>query len=274
MNELFRLSRLLTRTVPLLAFLTVFPRYSAAQGPQAVVTDSVAVADSSVASPDSTSAAGVEPLDPLVRFRSRSTLSLLFTDTLLSRPIRPQAFSLAFPFYLDDALRLAPSMVSGDSLGNGYPRRFSPLGAGFAATGVFLDGMQLADPLSERVDWRLVPVEIVAQGAVISGGAHSGVAGWSDEVHLFTHYPSVPSAVSRMGISGGAYEINKVGGGVRRSVFGTGAVHVQINKIQQSTEDFAVRVENIQYYTRFQQQLSPGALLAVDGLFFSDDFRR
>ena len=120
----------------------------------------------------------------------------------------------------------------------------------------------------------MVPVEILAR-ADIRGSAHSGAHGWSDEVHLLTRNPRRnPRPRPHMGISGGAYDINKVGGGLRRRMFRTGAIQVQINKIQQSTEDFTASVENIQFYTRVQQQLSPRALLAIDGLFFSDGLRR
>ncbi len=232
------------------------------------------VADSLAVEPDSAGVARMAPLDPLVAFRSRSALSLLFADTLSSLKLTPHQLDSAFPFYLDDAIRMLSSFTGGDSLGNGYARLSSSLGGGFASTGVFLDGMQLADPLTLRVDWRMLPVEIVERAAYIIGGGQSGVAGWADEVHLFSRYPAVPTPLTQMGISGGAYEINKVGGGLRRRMFGSGAIHVYINKIQQSTEDFDARVENIQYYTRLQQQLSPGALLAVDGLFFSNTHRR
>ncbi len=244
-------------------------------------SDSTAVADPAAVAGDSLSAAATDstggpkliPLDPLVAFRSRSTLSLLFADTLSPLNLTPGELDLAFPFYLDDAIRLLRPFTGGDSLGNGAPRLVSSTGGGFASTGVFLDGMQLADPLTSRVDWRMLPAEIVGRAAYIGGGGQSGVVGWADEIHLFSRYPRVATPETHMGISGGAYEINKVGGGLRRRIFGGGAVHVYINKIQQSTEDFDARVENIQYYTRLQQQLSPGALLAVDGLFFSDSYR-
>ncbi len=240
----------------------------------AVADSARAVTDSLTAAADSAGAPRMEPLDPLVALRARGTLSLLFADTLSSRNLSPRQFARAFPFYLDDVVRLLGSFTGGDTLGNGYARQISSPGAGFASTGVFLDGMQLADPLTSRVDWRILPVEIVQRASYIDGGSLGGVAGWADEIHLFSRYPGPAIPVTRMGIGGGAYEINKVGGGLRRKMFGSGAINVQINKIQQSTEDFNAKVENIQYYTRVQQQLSPAALLAVDGLFFSDSYRR
>ena len=200
--------------------------------------------------------------------------------------MRPEVYSSAGPLsfdtrfteksyaiYLDELFRLAPQFMLGDSLGNGYPRRFSPFGGGFAATGVYLDGMPLNDPLTGAVDWRMLAPEVLSRASVYSGGTGTGYEGWADEVFLAGQPAAPAEAVSRMGIAGGAYGMNKVSGGLRRKMFSGGALHVQINKIQQNTEDFRSKVEHIQYYTRLEQKIGDRALLSADGLFFSNDHR-
>jgi len=205
--------------------------------------------------------------------RSRTGLVALLADSLGCRKFSGSLLERSFPLYLDDIFRLDPAMVSGDSLGNGYARKFSPLGAGFEAVCVFLNGMPLADPLTGSVDWRLVAPEIVGRAFALSGGAFSGLYGGSEEIHLFTKQARLESASSEMRIAGGSYNINKVAGGLRRRLFGAGALHVRINKIQQSTEDLANKVEQIQYFARLERSINSRMLLSVDGLFFSNDFR-
>jgi len=217
------------------------------------------------AAADSSSAGTIQP----VGTQSRLDLgpgeeSLLFDSRFIEK---------SYALYPDEVFRLVPAFMLGDSLGNGYPRRFSPLGCGFGATGVSLDGMPLNDPLTGAVDWRMIAPEILDQAAVCYGGTGSGYEGWTDEVSLgsLTAAPSQP--VSRMGIAGGAYSVNKVSGGLRRRMFGSGGIHVQINKIQQNTEDFASKVEHIQYYTRLEQKIGRLGVVSADGLFFSNDQR-
>ncbi len=226
--------------------------------------DSVAARDSLPSMP---------PLTANLFLRRSTGLAALLADSLGRQELSPGQLEKSFPLYLDDVFRLNPAMVSGDSLGNGYARKFSSLGAGFEAVRVFLNGMPLADPLTGSLDWRLVAPEIVGSAFALSGAAFSALYGGSEEIHLFTKQARVRSASSEMGIAGGAYNINKVAGGLRRRLFGTGALHVQINKIQQSTEDFANKVEQIQYFTHLERSLGSRALLSVDGLFFSNDRR-
>jgi len=226
--------------------------------------DSVAARDSLPCKP---------PLAANLFLRSSTGLAALLADSLGRQELSPGQLEKSFPLYLDDVFRLSPAMVSGDSLGNGYARKFSPLGAGFEAVRVLLNGMSLADPLTGSLDWRLVAPEIVGSAFALSGAAFSALYGGSEEIHLFTKQARVRSASSEMGIAGGAYNINKVAGGLRRRLFGAGALHVQINKIQQSTEDFANKVEQIQYFTHLERSLNSRALLSADGLFFSNDHR-
>ena len=226
---------------------------------------------------DSTAVTDSLPADSLLAaklfLRGSTGLAALLADSLGREELSSAQLEQSFPLYLDDIFRLDPSLVSGDSLGSGYASKFSPLGAGFEAAQVFLNGMPLSDPLTGSMDWRLVAPEIVGSAFTLSGGAFSAVYGGSDEIHLFTKQARVRPASSEMGIAGGAYNINKVGGGLRRGLFGTGALHVQINKLQQSTEDFASKVEQIQYFTRLERSLNSRMLLSVDGLFFSSDRR-
>jgi hypothetical protein len=226
--------------------------------------DSVAGADSLPSAPS---------LAANLFLRSSTGLAALLADSLGRKELSGGQLERSFPLYLDDVFRLDPSMVGGDSLGNGYARRFSPLGSGFEAVRVLLNGMPLDDPLTGSVDWRLVAPEIVGSAFALSGGAFSAIHGGSDEIHLFTKQARVQSASSEMGIAGGAYNINKVAGGLRRSLFGAGALHVRINKIQQSTEDLANKVEQIQYFTRLERSINSRMLLSLDGLFFSNEFR-
>ena len=208
-----------------------------------------------------------------LRLRGQSAPAALLADSLGVEELAPARLKLAYPLYLDDIFRLNPAFVSGDSLGNGYARKFSSLGTGFAGTGVYLNGMPLDDPLTGQVDWRILAPEILGGASVIRGGAFGGARGWADEVYLTTRRPDPALSASSMEIAGGAYDINKVAGGLRRRMFGSGALHVQINKIQQTTEDFVNRVEHIQYYNRVEWSLGRKTLLSADGLFFSNDQR-
>lgn len=168
--------------------------------------DSVAARDSLPCKP---------PLAANLFLRSSTGLAALLADSLGRQELSPGQLEKSFPLYLDDVFRLSPAMVSGDSLGNGYARKFSPLGAGFEAVRVLLNGMSLSDPLTGSLDWRLVAPEIVGSAFALSGAAFSALYGGSEEIHLFTKQARVRSASSEMGIAGGAYNINKVAGGAQ-----------------------------------------------------------
>jgi len=73
-----------------------------------------------------------------------------------------------------------------------------------------------------------------------------------------------------MGISGGSFQLNRVGGGLQRGLFGRGGLQVDINKIQQEEESFFFDFQQIQYYTRLEQSIGEKAVLSLDGLYFAD----
>ncbi len=189
-----------------------------------------------------------------------STMELEFTSEHLRR---------SRPFYLDDLFRRLPGYLAGDSLGNGYPRRLSLAGAGFDAPQVRLDGMPLNDPLTGGFDWRMVSPRVLAGVALGQDHAFGSPTGGVGQVDLLSARADLPEARSELGIAGGAYAINQVGGGLQRTLFGSGALNVQLNKTQQSTEDFDNEVEEIQFFTRLEQALGRRQLLSLDGLFFS-----
>ncbi|HUU28700.1 MAG TPA: hypothetical protein VM123_12890 [archaeon] len=205
--------------------------------------------------------------------RSKLGLSLPDLDSLSRFEISSLEFKKSFPLYLDDMFRLRSFFMSGDSLGNGYSRKFNPLGAGFDAVRVNLNGMPLNDPLTGMVDWRMLAPEIADRAIVISGGALNSMSGGAEEICLLSARTDLPVSSSQMRIAGGSYDINKLGGGLRRSLFRSGGIQVQINKIQQSTEDFTQKIEEIQYFTHLEKSLASSALLSLDGLFFSNDQR-
>ena len=282
MNVTARLIRLLTRA----ALFTALSISAVSARPHPADTLSVAkpplpavspVIDDSLAASDSTLADSTEPLkplDPLVAFRARSTLSMLYSDTLELQTVRPMAIARSFAFYADDILRLAPSLAGGGQPGQRLPA-------------------QVLDPGRwVRIHRRVPGRGRSGRPADIAGGLAHGAGGNPGAGRYPGQCAQRRARLERRGppadpltrrnprprptweSARGAYDINKVGGGLRRRMFRTGAIQVQINKIQQSTEDFTASVENIQFYTRVQQQLSPRALLAIDGLFFSDGFRR
>ncbi len=201
--------------------------------------------------------------------RSHLALAALLTDSLERSEITPGQLRRSGAFYLDDLLRLNSCLLSGDSLGNGYVEKFSPLGAGFDQMRCYLNGMPLTDPLTGEVDLRMVAPEILERVLILPSGGFSGPKSGAQEIHLVTRQADIPTSQSRMGIFGGSYQINKVGGGLRRRLFGSAALHVDINKIEQRTEDLALKVEQIQYFTHLEQKLGGKVLLSADGLFFS-----
>ncbi|MEA1996762.1 MAG: hypothetical protein U9N45_03955, partial [Gemmatimonadota bacterium] len=222
--------------------------------------------------PADSSAVGAPWLADELILRSRTGLAALLTDTSALGAVRSRHdLEGSHAFYLDDVFRLRPSYLSGDSLGNGYSRKFNPLGAGFDALAVNLNGMPLDDPLTGMVDWRMLEPDVIGRAFMVDGGALSGPRGGAGEVNLLSRRVDLPTAASRMRIAGGAYDINKIGGSIRRRIFGSAAVHVDINRIQQSTEDFSSEVEEIQYFTRLEKTLGGSALLSLDGLYFSTD---
>ena len=102
-----------------------------------------------------------------LRFRGRSALAALLEDSLELEKLGPERLNRTYPLYLDDIFRLNPFFVSGDSLGNGYARKFSSLGTGFEGTGVYLNGMPLDDPLTGQVDWRIVAPEVLGEAMFV-----------------------------------------------------------------------------------------------------------
>ncbi|MEA2062232.1 MAG: TonB-dependent receptor [Gemmatimonadota bacterium] len=213
----------------------------------------------------------VRSLPSSVRARSSLALAAYLADSLGAVEFTPGRLRRSGAYYIDDFLRLDPFLVSGDSLGNGYAKKLSPLGAGFDQVRYFLNGMPLTDPLTGGVDLRMVSCDVLERVLILPFGAFSGARGGAQEVHLVTRRADVPVACSRMGIFSGSYQINKLGGSLRRRLFDTAALHVDINKIEQRTEDLEIKVEQIQYFTRLEKRLGSGALLSVDGLFFSND---
>jgi len=205
--------------------------------------------------------------------RSRLALTALLADSLERIDITPGQLRRSAAFYIDDLLRLNSFFLSGDSLGNGYANKFNPLGAGFDQVRYFINGMPLTDPLTGDLDLRMIAPEILERIVILPSAGFSGPGSGAQEVHLVTRRADVPVSRSRMGIFGGSYLINKLGGGLRRRLFGSAALHVDINKIEQRTEDLSLKVKQIQYFTRLEKSLWGSALLSADGLFFSNDKR-
>jgi hypothetical protein len=174
----------------LCSILPVITLWPLAAGLPAQVIDSVS-APGDTAAPavaDTVTQEPTQPLDPLVAFRSRSSQSLMFADTLSSRQFGYPQLTTAFPFFMDDLLRMSPAYFSGDTLGNGHSRQFSPLGGGFAAAGAYLNGMQLADPLTRRVDWRMVSPQIISQAAVLNAGRFDWTSGYEKEMAFGSYH--------------------------------------------------------------------------------------
>ena len=180
------------------------------------------------------------------------------------------ALELSRPVNLADMLYPLPGFGAGDSLGHGYPVGFSYMGAGFDQVRPSLNGMPLVDPLTGVFDYRSVNPEILQRLSLTPGAVGRGPYGGAAALELGSLFSAPGETFSRLGISGGAYEINRMGGGLRRGLFKRGALHVDINKIQQSDEHFRRDFENIQFYSRLQQCLGDNAILSVDGLYFSD----
>lgn len=178
--------------------------------------------------------------------------------------------ALSYPVNLADMLYPAPGMTAGDSLGNGYPVGFSYLGTGFDQVRPTLNGMPLVDPLTGTFDYRSISPDILRNIRLSPGAVGSGPYGGAAALELSSHFSTPGLTISRMGISGGSFEINRMGGGLRRGLFGRGALQVDINKVQQSAEDFHADFENVQFYSRLEQGLGESALFSVDGLYFSD----
>ncbi|MBN2289254.1 MAG: hypothetical protein JXQ83_07965, partial [Candidatus Glassbacteria bacterium] len=126
------------------------------------------------------------------------------------------------------------------------------------------------DPLTGAPDLRMIAPEVLERIVLTSGG-FGGPRGGAQEVHLVTRRADPAQSQSRMGIYGGSYQINKVGGGLRRRLFGSAALHVDINKIEQRTEDLTLKVEQVQYFTRLEKNLRGAAVISLEGLFFSND---
>ena len=132
MNVTARLIRLLTRAALYFTALSIsavsarpHPADHLVSGETSTTPPFSPVIDDSLAASDSTLADSTEPLkplDPLVAFRARSTLSMLYSDTLELQTVRPMAIARSFAFYADDILRLAPSLAGGDSPGQRLTR--------------------------------------------------------------------------------------------------------------------------------------------------------
>ena len=253
----------------IMVFINICPLKSAEPAGEIVPASDTTGESSSV---EDTLKAGRQ-LPESVLERSRLALMATLTDSLERTELTPGQLRRSGAFYLDDLLRLNSYFLSGDSLGNGYANKFSPLGAGFDQVRYFLNGMPLTDPLTGDVDLRMVAPEILERVVILPSGGFSGPNGGAQEVHLISRPADLPASRSRMGIFGGSYQINKVGGGLRRRLFGSAALHVDINKIEQRTEGLAHKVGQIQYFTHLEQKLGGTAILSVDGLFFSNDRR-
>jgi hypothetical protein len=256
-----------TRAAALLSFICIpflFP---------AAVFPAETSADSSKAPGIKDSLQVTPPLPEEIFSRSRLGLQASEIDSLERIDIQSEEIERSAPFYLDDFFRRQPFFLSGDSLGNGFSRKFNSLGAGFDQLRVYLNGMPLDDPLTGETDWRMLSPEIVSSALILDGGALSGPRGGAGEIYLLTPGTDDPVSVSRIGIAGGAYEINVIGGGLKRTLFRTGGIDVYIKKIQQSTEDFKKRVEEFQYFTHLEKSLFGSALLSADGIFFADERR-
>ena len=251
----------------IMVFFSICPLKSAGPAGEIVPASDTTAESSSV---EDTSKAWRQ-LPESVLERSRLALMATLTDSLERTELTPGQLRRSGAFYLDDLLRLNSFFLSGDSLGNGYTNKFSPLGAGFDQVRYFLNGMPLTDPLTGDVDLRMVAPEILERVVILPSGGFSGPNGGAQEVHLISRRADPPASRSRMGIFGGSYQINKLGGGLRRRLFGSAAMHVDINKIEQRTEDLARKVGQIQYFTHLEQKLGGTALLTADGLFFSTD---
>jgi TonB-dependent Receptor Plug Domain len=223
------------------------------------------------------SSSQTDSLQPVIRLpdgvleRSRLPLRVTLADSLEMIEYPSGQLRRSGAFYIDDLLRLNPFIMSGDSLGNGYTNKFNPLGAGFDQVRYFLNGMPLTDPLTGDIDLRMIAPEILGRILVLPSGGFGGPQGGAQEVHLVTKQADLPTARSRMGIFGGAYQINKVGGGLRRRLFGSAALHVDINKIEQRTENLDFKVEQVQYFTHLEKKIWGAALFTADGLFFSNN---
>lgn len=176
----------------------------------------------------------------------------------------------AAPAYLEDILHTAPGMIVMDSLGRGGMTGMSALGTGFSQVRASLNGMPLVDPLTGGFDTRAIPAGILGSARFSSAGRLSGAFGSAAELTLQSLALKSSPAVSKMGISGGSFQLNRVGGGLQRGLFGRGGLHVDINKIQQEDEDFFFDFQQIQYYTRLEQSVGEKAVLSIDGLYFAD----
>ncbi len=206
-------------------------------------------------------------LDSLSRGLEAVTASQPYADYSLQTAELESVYGV----YLEDILHQGPSLLPMDSLGRGGPVGLNAYGTGFSQLRLSLNGMPLVDPLTGGYDTRVVPLEVLGS-AVLDGdpGSLAGVYGGAAALSLQSRTLERSPAVSRMGLSGGSYQLNRMGGGLRRGLFGRGALHVDINKVQQDDEAFFFDYRQLQYYTRLEQSLGRNTLLSIDGLYFAD----
>ena len=225
------------------------------------------------ASPDSTrTVSRGDSLDVISAVRRNSEYSRQWSDT--PAIVNPSSaahdrFDLSTAFNLDDLLHVEPGLFNFDTEGSGYPPRLSAYGLGFTATGLYLDGFEVADPLDGQAETRAVAPGVLA--AMNTGAVGISSTGRPYGINLRTFSPlgaEVP--LSEMKISFGSYGLTHIGGSLSRRIFNSNGLTVSLDKYDVGTELGGRKAEQIRFYGKLERVVGKVGLLSLSGIHYGN----